>query len=238
MRRPIHFLALFLGAGLCAFGCGDDDQGTDSTDNGTVDTGVVDDMGTTDLGSDVDSAAESPCLGTPPGSPVPQKETATGRSIHWPLSDGCIAFTHDAELAEEAEDLRSAVNVWNQIECSELCFTPPRQSYASSAADVTGILVTVDGAFTGNPDGLDPYQSSQTSYHFDTDGSISRAIILVEPAPRDRDLDQVVVSAIARSAGLELEGHLEIINTLPLSLEEDFETAICLMYGDPPYCPD
>lgn len=234
MRRSIRLLALILGAGLCALGCGDDDQGADDTSDGAVDTGFLGDLGAGDRAS----AVESTCLGTPPGSPVPQKETNTGRSIHWSLADGCIPFTHDAELADEVEDLRSVVNVWNQIECSELCFTPPRQSYASSAADVTGILVTVDGAFAGHPDGLDPYQSSQTSYHFDTDGSISRAIILVEPAPRDRDLDQILVSAIARGAGLELEGHLEIINTLPLSLEEDIETAVCLMYGDPPYCLD
>lgn len=237
MSRPIRLLSLFLFLALCFSGCSDDGQdslGADAAEVGATVDAATADTGITDEGSTV----TSPCEGTPPSSPVPQQETSTGRSHHWSLADGCIAFTYDSELADEVEDLRNAVNVWNQIECSELCLTPPRQSYATNADDVSGFLVTVDGNFVGRPDGVPPYQSSLTSYHHDTDGAISRAIILVEPAPRDRDLDQVVVSAIARGVGLNLEGHLEIINTLPLSLEEDIETAICLMYGDPSYCAD
>ena len=238
MKKPFHVRTLFFVVTISLSACSEDPGGTTEADT----SDASEDLSDTGLNFDVSVADQSGsgelCMGSPVGSPVPQLETDTGVSVHWPLAEGCIAFTYDSDLADEVGDMRSAVDVWNQIDCSVLCFTPPRQSYASTAADVSGFLVTTDGEMVGLSAGLPPYQSSHTSFGYGTDGGITSTIILVEPAPRDRDLDQVIVSAMARGVGLDLRDQLEVINTLPLSLEEDVVAAVCLMYGDPPFCSD
>jgi len=234
MRFPFAALTLLLAASI---GCSDDpapQDEADATDTASNDT----DTGTDDTGTE-DAIAQQTCLGTPEGSPFPADTNAENQTIHWAIADGCLAVTYDPNLAEDSEAIAAAFDVWNAIDCSQLCFQRPLQlgSIPENTADLDGVHITVDGTLVNRPDGLDG-GSSLTWTMRNADATIRTVVILVEPPGRTRGLDQVLVGAMARGVGLDLDSEGEVINTRPLALEADVEEAVCSLYGDPSHCPD
>ena len=234
----MRYVPVALALSLLVLACSDDPDPETQAD-ATVEDASADSDGTSEDSGTEDAAVEQTCLGTPEDSPFPADTDDENRTIHWELADGCIAVTYDPDLAEDSEAIAAAFDVWNAIDCSQLCFQRPLQlgSTPENTADMQGVHITTEGNLVNRPDGLDS-GSSLTWTMRNADATIRTVVILVQPPGRTRGLDQVLVGAMARGVGLDLDSEGEVINTRPLSLETDVEDAVCALYGDPSHCPD
>lgn len=239
-----HIRTLVIAMALVAVGCSDDvDSGASaSTADSGADSGAGADVADGAAGVDTEdggAVSQPTCEGQPVDSPFEVETTAGNIAIHWPITDGCIEVTYDPELAPEVAELTEGFDVWNAIECSQLCFQLPRNLgvAATDTSSLGGFHITTNGALVGHDD-LGGSSSFTWSLRDSSSGQLQTVVIVVEPAGRVRQLEQVVVGAIARGVGIDFSSEGEVINTLPLSLEVDVEAAVCAVYGDPPHCPD
>ncbi len=196
-----------------------------------------------DPGGGFACVAEGPvptCMGTPEGQVVPfvpaQDDAPDGPVLHWVMEHGCIPITYQSNLtAFDKSVLEHAVSSWEALNCARLCFDGPEPSddlvdlsrgerrvhFATSPTLPAELLF--DGSLFVRP------QS----------GEITGAIVWLSEAlgPRNSVPHSRIIGWLLGLGANDSPASILSTAGLPPSQPtfRDRE-ALCLLYGDPPYC--
>ncbi len=168
------------------------------------------------------------CEAEEPALAVPLSHSDSGLVLHWHLPGECVPTRFDPALEHRAAELQAAIDVWNDISCSQLCFAPlvggepsgdERAVYfqLDPSAEVDAAVTTRFGAKTGRLWRVEVW--------------------LADPPDGDDDLGDLLWS-MGRAVGLASPPK-ETISAMngggETPTEADIET-VCTLYGDTPLC--
>ena len=84
------------------------------------------------------------CTEQPNGQVVPFATLDNGRTVHWAIRPGCIATSYDSSLSPRADVIRTSLNVWDNVGCSEICFDDPFETSMAPELLERRIHFTID----------------------------------------------------------------------------------------------
>ncbi len=181
------------------------------------------------------------CLGSPEDLQVPLYENnQTGVIIHWTTEENCITVTYHSGLEEKLVMIQAALDAWNQISCSTLCFGIPslqKIPFDPSTAE-RHLHLTTDKL-------SDKDIIITTSLTYDNDnGRLFNAILEINTTHLQNltpaDLTHHIGLAVPLSA---VTGDIDSIMAIPIHASLNKPTSndqksICRLYGQDPYCRD
>jgi hypothetical protein len=181
-----------------------------------------------------DGDPEYTCQEPPNGLTVPMLRTRDGNVAHWPLKPGCLPVTFDPGLAERVADIQAALDAWDAVACSSLCFQPPKSQVVPDSSFTERRLHFVLEPLPMVPPGA---SSESTLGIRSVDGAIlSGRITMRETTFTRGDL----VNLVGRALGLQPPAAGVDSAIVPKSqrLEpsaSDTQT-LCALYGKPALC--
>lgn len=189
--------------------------------------------------ADPSDPPEIVCGAVPDDLPLPI-QTTQSMPMHWPVAGDCIRVTYDPALAGHRDDFTAALNAWQGIACSSLCFADPVASDDIPAFDSTPPTLHIGPAETLTPDTPDTSGSVLTFRQ--ATGEILTAHIAIEEPTRlhsPADWSYYVGFALGLGfarAGVDSRLSVEYDRAGPVTPTAIDEESFCVLYGDPPLC--
>jgi hypothetical protein len=179
------------------------------------------------------------CGAVPEGLILPI-QTTESMPMHWPVADGCIRVTYDPAVAGHLEAFTAALDAWQGIPCSSLCFDEPVASDEIPAFDPDAPTLHIAPTETLRPES--PDISGSTLTYVQKTGQILTAYIGVEdPLLLVRQAAWSHYVGFALGLGFAKPGvdsrmsaDYDLLGPVtPTAVDEE---SFCVLYGDPPLC--
>ena len=174
---------------------------------------------------------DAPSLAETEGIEVPITRDETGLVKHWGLQDGCLPVRFDPQLEHRGDELQRALEVWEGVECSQICFGPLLGGELAPLGESTPGIYFVPKTSGDGPVAVNVVTDSPS-------GRLVRVEIRVgEPARGAEGLDDLYWG-VGRALGLGspsagIESLLNGGQTAPTSADK---ATLCLLYGEAPLC--
>lgn len=175
------------------------------------------------------------CKGTPAGQVVPFT-TVTGENdgvtVHWPLAGGCIPVTYEPALTGYRSGISAAARVWSDVDCARACFSDATESMTTFAPARGERRIH----FLLGDAGPDP-AFVQVFFELDSGRAIG-AEVTIAPAHVGslEGRDMIRLFGYALGLGTAKGSSVMAEDREATTITNDDRLAICLLYGDAPYC--
>lgn len=182
---------------------------------------------------------EAVCGTVPDDLTVPIQTTAS-MPMHWPVADGCIRVTYDPAVADHREDFTAALDAWQGIACSSLCFDEPVESAEIPELEPDAPTLHIAPAETLTPETPDSSRSTLT--YVEKTGQILTAWVAMKDSTlplTPADWSHYVGFALGldfAEPGVDSRLSADYDPLGPVTPTAVDEESFCVLYGDPPLC--
>lgn len=150
--------------------------------------------------------------------------------LHWDLDEGCVPFTLPPEDEAVLAELRAAFAMWDEIECSQLCFEDA--GIREDASPPPPLEANIDvRMFHGDDEWNVDHAPSSRSLATVIFGAESCEVRSASIDLRLDDYGDLVVYEIGHALGLERP----VINA-DGTISDETAAALCVLYGPQPLC--
>ena len=189
----------------------------------------------------LDTSDPPSCSSTPAGQAVPFIVQG-GVVAHWDVARGCIAVTVDSSASDISEPVSEALDAWEAISCSQLCFDGP------SPSEIGPDHYLGEGRIHVTTADLEAMYSIQPNLFFSPSTGLIRGAEILLPADgatRAETSFQALLYAVGTVVGLDVLPYDTEVDTVMVdaiglpgrtALGSADEEAICALYGEPPFC--